>query len=313
LIRLNPVLKAQKANVLVSGGTGLIGTRLCKKLKEKGYQVKVLSRRNQSGSEIPVVFWDPDRQVIDAKALQNTDYIIHLAGANLSSWLWTRRRKRIIYKSRVSSAEFLYREIRKSGAKLKGFITASGINYYGAVTGDHIFEESDPPGSDFLGNTCYDWEQSAKHFESSGIRTTRIRTGIVLAKKGSTLQKLALPFRFGFGVIMGKGTQFLPWIHIEDLCNIYVNAIENDHMSGPYNAVAPGHSSFRNFIEMIALARKRRVWIVNIPSFLIRLVIGEMAGVVLEGSRISSVKIQHTGYKFIYPELEMAMKSLMTK
>ncbi len=189
--------------VIVTGGTGLIGRYLSKKLKEKGYEVALLSRKSSPYDDIPVYSWDPDKNMIDPEAISTADYIIHLAGAGIGDKRWTKKRKELISDSRIKTCELLFKKVQESGTKLNAFISASGIGYYGAVTSDKIFSETDHSSGDFIGETCRQWEHSADRFEESGIRTVKIRTGIVLTKKGGALARMITTVKNGYWFSFG--------------------------------------------------------------------------------------------------------------
>jgi len=300
------------AKVLITGGTGLIGQHLSRKLFKNGYDVVVLSRHRSKNNdaEIPVYYWDIDKNEIDQEALNSCDYIIHLAGVNIGEKRWTDQRKLQISKSRIKSAEFILQNIDNKDHNLKAFISASAIGYYGSITSDKVFDETDPCAEDFLGNTCNQWEQSADRFGDLGIRVVKIRTGIVLSKKGGVLSRFSIQAKTGLGSAIGDGKQYLPWIHIEDLCNIYMSAIQNTNMKDAYNAVAPEHITNNEFVRKVSERLKRPFWLPNIPSILIRLIFGEMSVMLLNGSRISSERIEATGYKFCFPTIDGALQDL---
>jgi uncharacterized protein len=299
--------------VLITGGTGLIGKHLCKTLKEKGYNIALLSRINDLAGNIPVYTWDPENNVIDPKAVSAADYIIHLAGAGISDKRWTKKRRAIILNSRIKTCELLFNKVHESGTKLKAFISASGIGYYGAVTSEKIFTETDNPSGEFIGEVCRQWEHSAGMFEKSGIRTVKVRTGIVLTGKGGALARMALPVKSGFGSALGSGRQYIPWIHIDDLCNIYIKAIADKKMTGAYNAVAPEHVTNKEFIRTLAKILGKPFFLPAVPAFVIKILFGKMSGILLYGSRISSGKIISAGFDFKFPDLENALKTLFPK
>lgn len=296
--------------VLITGGTGLVGQHLSKMLLSKGYEVSILSRTKSIDSKISVFYWDINKNTIDKEAINSVDYIIHLAGVNIAGKRWTKSRKQEIIDSRVKSTELLFYNIDPNH-NLNAFISASAIGYYGAITSNHIFTETDSPANDFLGETCRLWEDSANKFQNHGIRTVKIRTGIVLSKQGGALSKMIKPFKLGFGSALGSGKQFMPWIHIDDLCEIYIKAIEDSEMNGAYNAVAPEHINNTAFSRKIAKQLKKPFWALKIPAFLFKILFGEMADILLKGSRVSSDKIIASGYDFKYPTLKSALKNLM--
>lgn len=301
------------ATILISGGSGLIGRHLCKKLKEKGYNVAILSRTKQpnNNSDIQIYTWNLDKKEIEKKALETADYIIHLAGANIWDKRWTTKRKQLIIDSRVKTGQLIFDKIKENKHKLKAFISASAVGYYGAITSDKIFSETDPPADDFLGETCRQWEQSADRFEELGIRTVKIRTAPVLTKQGGALAKMITPVKMGIGSAIGNGKQYLPWIHINDLCGIYIKAIEDMQMNGAYNAVAPDHRVNEDFIRTLARVLKKPFWFPNIPAIAMKIIFGRMSEVVLKGSRVSSDKIRKAGYIFQFPDLENALTDLV--
>jgi hypothetical protein len=296
-------------NILITGGTGLIGQHLSHLLTKKGYKVLVLSRTK---NEDPTSFyWNIDDNYVDKQAIIKADYIIHLAGANIAEKRWTKDRKELLINSRVKTANLLFEAVKKWNPSLKGFISASGIGYYGAITSSKIFTEEDKPGNDFISEICVEWENAAKQFETIGCRTVILRTGVVFAKKESALQKIVIPIKFGFGSAIGTGKQFMPWIHIHDLCGMYLTAIENTKFSGVYNAVAPESVSNKALSKTIATILKKPFWLPNIPSFLFKLGFGEMAVILLNGSKVSSEKITETGFKFQFKKLENALINLI--
>lgn len=299
--------------VLISGGTGLIGRQLCRRLQEEKYEIAILSRTKNHEIELPVYLWNPDRNIVDEEAFVSADYIIHLAGVNIGGKRWTPERKRQILDSRIKSAELLFNQVRKLQKKPKAFITASAVGYYGAITSEEVMDETRDAFDDFLGQTCKEWEKVADHFTDIGIRSVKIRTGIVLSNHGGALPKLTLPVRLGIGSPLGSGNQYLPWIHIDDLCNIYIHAVKNMEMIGAFNAVAPQHLNNREFIKTIAYKLGKSIWFPNIPVAVLRLIFGRMSDMLIYGSMVSSEKIIAAGYKFIYPELESALEDLLCK
>jgi uncharacterized protein (TIGR01777 family) len=300
--------------VIISGGSGLIGQTLCRRLQDQGYDVAILSRKKGAASaEVNHHIWDSDRQIIDAEAINNCDYIIHLAGVNIGAGRWTQKRKQAIADSRIKSARLILDNIDRQHNSLKAFISASAIGIYGAKTTDKILTETDPPANDFLGQTCEKWEQAADGFSDMGIRTVKIRTGIVLSKKGGALAKLLIPVKLGIGSALGSGKQYMPWIHLDDLCGIYIHAMEKESMTGPYNAVAPEHTTNQAFTRKLAHALHKPFWFPKIPSLILRILFGKMSAMLLTGSRISSERIQAAGYQFRFPDLEDAFMDLYSK
>jgi uncharacterized protein len=299
--------------VIISGGRGLIGQHLSEKLKDKGYDVAILSRSRDPDSTIRSYHWNIAQKEIDKEAINHCDFIIHLAGAGIGNRRWTRKRKKEIVDSRVKSIDLIYNNLDPKNNQLKAVISASAIGYYGAVTAEHIFTEQDAPANDFLGQICSKWEDAADQFTRSGIRTVKLRTGIVLSKKRGALSRLRIPIRLGIGSAIGSGRQYMPWIHIDDLCAIYIHAIENQAISGAYNAVAPEHITNQAFTRKAARALNKPFWFPDIPAFIMKLLFGEMSLMLLKGSRVSSEKIEASGYSFLFPDLDGAFMDLFSQ
>jgi len=295
--------------ILITGGSGLIGTHLQTLLSENGYNVRILSSRQSNNN----FYWNIEKGEIDRNAIEGVDHIIHLAGTNISEKRWTSKQKQSILDSRIKSAKLLYDTIQSLEQKPKTYISASAIGYYGAITSEHVFSETDNPASDFLGTVCEKWEQAANCFENLGLRVVKLRTSVVLTKQGGVLEKLATPTRFGFGASIGTGKQYFPWIHIDDLCEMYLKAISNKSINGSYNAVAPQHCTNREFTKTVAKVLHRPIILPAIPSIILRIAFGEMADLLLKGSRVSCQKIIDSNFRFRFPTLELALKDLLKK
>jgi len=293
--------------VLVIGSTGLVGIHLIPLLKNKGYNVHAVNRLY---SVYP--FATNDLIAFEKQQILAADIIINLAGANISAKRWTKNRKQLIVDSRVNTTQMIHEIVMNHDEKrLKAYISASAVGYYGSNPIEKVFVETDSPAFDFLGETCYKWEESANLFSKIGIRTVKIRTGVVLSSRGGALPKMVVPVKFGFGSAIGSGRQFVPWIHIDDLCNIYIMAIEHANINGAYNAVAPQYSTNKEFMSLIAKVLKKPFWRLNIPSLLMKAIFGEMSVVLLAGNRVSSEKIRKAGYNFLFPDLFVAFNDLL--
>lgn len=299
------------SHVLITGGSGLVGRYLTSVLLSEGCRVSHLSRKENLFGKVRVFRWDPGKGILDADALTGTDYIIHLAGANIGEKRWTKARKAEIVSSRVGSAELLHKVVTENGINIKAFISASATGYYGSSTSEHIYTEEDGPADDFLGTTCRLWEESAGLFAGSGIRTVSVRTGVVMEKSDSALSRMLIPARSGVFPVLGSGRQYMPWIHISDLCNVYLKAILENSMAGPYNAVAPEHVTNKEFMHTLASAMGKKGFHPPVPGFLLRIAMGEMADVVLKGSRVSSEKLLASGYAFRFPVLRAALENVL--
>ncbi len=242
--------------------------------------------------------------------MEGVDTVIHLAGAGIGDKRWTKKRKQEIVDSRVRTGQLIFDSVKGNPGRLKAFITASATGYYGMVTSDRFFTEEDPPADDFTGETCRLWEQTARMFETLGIRTVIVRTGIVFTPTGGALAKMALPVRFGMGSPIGTGRQYMPWIHVDDLCGIYLKAVEDSGMEGVFNAVAPVIPTNRELTAMMAGVLGRPFWLPTVPGIAMKVLFGEMSSILLEGSRIASVKIRNAGYEFLFQEPEGALFDL---
>jgi len=290
------------AKIVITGGTGLVGTRLTALLIERKHEVRILSRYPKDKNEFK---WDVSKGFVDEKAIENIDYIIHLAGAGIADKRWGKERKKVIVNSRVATANLLFDKIKEQKIPLKGFISASGSNYYGAQTTEKIYKESAAVGTDFLGEVCRKWEAAAHQFKELDIPVTILRTGVVLSKTGGALEKM----RTHIVSPIGSGNQYMAWIHIDDLCEIYIKAVE-EGLTGVYNTVSPESHTSKTFSKTLAKAIKRPYLPISVPGFLLKLVFGELAVILLEGSRLSSDKIEKKGFVFKYKELERALESL---
>lgn len=298
-------------SVLITGGSGLIGRHLTSLLVSRGYNVSILTHHGHTMQNTRAFAWNPGKNTIDHEALEGVDYIIHLAGANIGSKRWTPGRKAEIVRSRVASARFLHRMAEERHIMIKAFISASATGIYGWAPGEAIFNENDPSADDFLGSVCREWEEAADLFDKTGSRTVKIRSAIVLEKNDSALSRLIMTSRFGFLIKAGTGRQYMPWIHISDLCNIYLKAVEDQEMKGVYNAVAPQHITHNEFIATLSGIMRLPVLPVPVPEFLMRSVFGEMSELILRGCRVSSEKIINSGYDFQFAMLEDALKNIM--
>lgn len=300
-----------KEIVLITGASGAIARVLSKKL-ENQYSIRFLTRKKEAENEFE---WDLENQIVDENAFENVSHIIHLAGANISEKRWTEDRKKELISSRVDSAQLILKILKKKNLKLKSFISASGINFYGTKITDTIFTENDAPGNDFLSEVVVVWEKAADEFKEQNVaeRVVKIRTAVVLSKNEGALAKMKTPIQFGIGSPLGSGKQYMPWIHIDDICRMYEFALKNPEVEGSYNASAPQHTTNENLTKLIAKVLNKRLLMPNVPSFILKLIFGELADALLEGSRASSEKIEKAGFEFQFPDLKMALEDLLKK
>ncbi|MBK8776420.1 MAG: TIGR01777 family protein [Saprospiraceae bacterium] len=297
--------------ILIIGGSGLVGRHLTQMLLRAGYKVIWLTRHIQNDIDIVQYKWDWQRQTIDRTAFEETDTIINLSGASINGRRWNTAWKKAIYDSRVRSTNFLFECISKQPNKIKTYISASATGIYGVTTTDHIFHETDEPANDFLAKTCQDWEYAASQFSSLGIRTVMIRSGIALSSDSTAFKNIILPVKWGLGAALGTGQQVFPWIYVEDLCGIYMRAVEYTSMYGAYNAVAPESITNHTLMKSLANHLQKPFWLPNVPAWVIKTLFGQLADSLLRGSRISADKIQSTGFKFEYPQLNKALYAIV--
>ncbi|MGV3642087.1 MAG: TIGR01777 family oxidoreductase [Adhaeribacter sp.] len=294
--------------ILITGGSGLIGTRLSEMLIDQGYEVAHLSRNTRQYSHYKTFKWDIDRGFIDDNVLAYADYIINLAGASVAEGKWTKDRKREILESRVKSTALLQECLRKTNHHVKAFISASAIGIYGD-TGQHLVTEESQYGEDFLAQVCRQWETAAWQVHELGIRTCILRLGIVLSNKGGALPQMAKPVKLMAGAPLGSGKQYMSWIHIDDLCRLFIQAIEEPQFQGVYNAVAPNPVTNEEFTRLLAQVMHRPLTGLKVPAVGLKLMLGEMSEVVLEGQRVSGNKVMQTGFTFEYQSPQKALES----
>ncbi|PZU85876.1 MAG: TIGR01777 family protein [Chryseobacterium sp.] len=296
--------------ILISGATGLVGKKLSKKLYERGYQVEILVRSKSENSDFKAYIWDYEKGFLEKGALDNTYIFIHLAGASISK-RWTESYKKEIYTSRINSAQFIYEQLQKQNIHPEAVISASAVGFYGQITSEHIFSEQDTSAEDFLGSVCTDWEQKALQFENLGSRVVRVRTATVLSEKDGALKVFRKPIDFNMGAVLGTGKQYFPWIHLDDLVDIYFKAVEDVSMNGAYNASAPDFVNNEVVTKKLASHLNKKIWLPNIPKFIIKAILGDMSVLALEGSRISSNKIENSGFRFKYSNLDSALSDVL--
>lgn len=282
--------------VLITGGTGLVGKRLSELLLEKGYEPVLLSRNPKPLSKTKQYRWDIGKNFIEPAAIEEADYIVHLAGEGIADKPWTSARKKQLLESRTKSSEVLLQALKAYPNKVKAVVAASAIGFYGN-TGDSLITEDAPSGKGFLSEVCVAWEKATTPF-AEVTRLAQLRIGIVLSTQGGALTELQKPINFGLGAYIGNGNQFYSWIHIDDLCGIIIHALEHEEVIGVYNAVAPNPVRNRDLVDAIRFALKKPSVGLPSPEFAIKLIMGEMAAVVLDSCKVSAQKIIQSGYQF---------------
>lgn len=299
------------AKILITGGSGSVGKHLIPRLLFCGHQVSIIGRSKKEIPGVESYTWNLDKEELNERALAGVTHIIHLAGASIADKPWSPNRKREIIESRVKPLQMLAKALSNRNQRIEAIISSSAVGFYGGVTSDKVFAEADKPASDFMGATCKMWEDAVRLFEPVANREVRIRTSVVLMNDAGALPKLVRPTKLGFGAAVGSGKQWMPWIHIDDLVEIFTEGVANQKMQGVFNAVAPEHANQAEMIKKIGKALNRPTFLPPIPKFLAETLMGEMATVVTEGSRVSSQKIQTTGFEFKFPELQPALNDLL--
>ena len=295
--------------IIITGGTGLVGKRLTTFLQEKGYEVNILCRNPKQPNEYK---WNIEANFIDEKVFENAIAIIHLAGAGVADKRWTDERKQEIIDSRVKSTQLLFEYLAEGKHQIQSFISASAVGFYGDRKNE-LLTEASSNGTGFLAEVCQLWENEVEKIASITIAVSKIRIGIVLSKDGGALPKLDFPIRFGIGAYIGNGKQFVPWIHIDDLCQIFFHLFEHKNQNSTYNACAPDVKTNKEMSKTIAHVLHRPFIPFPAPEFVLKTVMGEMAAMLLMSNNCTSKKIQQTGFVFQFPTLEKALENIYQK
>lgn len=298
-----------KEIVLITGANGMVAKRLRQLLLPR-FNVRFLTRNPKKDDEF---HWDLQKQIIDVHALIGVNHIIHLAGADISEKRWTKSRKAEIISSRVDSAELLFKKLSENNLKIKSFITASAIGYYGSSDQVQKLNEASSKGDGFLADVVDQWERVADQFllEKVAERVVKIRTGVILAKEKGALPKMTLPIKYGIGAPLGTGKQNISWIHIDDICRIYQFVIERSELQGVFNGVSPNPVTNKELTREIARKIKRPTLFPSIPSWILKIVFGEMSSVLLDNIKVSSQKIEKAGFQFQFPNIKEALDNLL--
>src|SRR4051812_5208736 len=304
--------------VIITGGTGLIGKQLSALLIKKGYSVIIFShsQQNSKGQNNPLIArWNIETGKIDKDAIAKADYIIHLAGAGVADKRWTKERKKEIVESRTKSGALLVKALQETQNNVTAVVSSSAIGWYGADTNasrKNGFTENELPSTDFLGEACRLWEESIEPVRALDKRLVKLRTGIVLSNEGGALAEFKKPLKAGIAAILGTGNQVVSWVHIDDVCRMYLAAIQNEEMSGAYNAVAPAPVTNKELILSLAKKMRGNTYLpVHVPAFALKLALGEMSIEVLKSATINANKILHSGFAFSYSTIDAALTQLM--
>ena len=305
--------------VLITGGSGMLGTALSKQLLNIGYRVIVVTRRlPESVNTLPKLsyaVWNVKQQTIDPDAIKKADYIIHLAGAGVVDRKWTEAYKKEISDSRTESSKLLITALKNIPNKVRAVVSASAIGWYGAdVANNKPFEENDKPSESFLGKTCVLWEQSIEPVTLLNKRLVKFRIGIVLSNTGGALAEFKKPLAGGIAGILGDGKQVVSWVHIDDLCRLFIYGMENTNLSGVYNAVAPLPVTNKELTLELAKQKRGKFFIpLHVPEFVLKLILGDRSVEVLKSTNVSDAKIINTGFKFLFPSISLALQDLCKK
>jgi uncharacterized protein (TIGR01777 family) len=298
--------------ILITGGTGLLGMRISFLLKEQGLNVRHLSRTENLNATYSAYKWDLNAQTIDSKALDGVDGIIHLAGAGIADSRWTKSRKKAILDSRTNSSKLLTKALNDQENQVKVFVSCSAVGYYGNRK-DMVLDETSKAGTGFMSEVCVKWEQSVEKIRAMGIRTPIIRVGIVLSTQGGALPKLNMSYPFRLGSYFGNGQQYYSWIHLDDICQIFIKAILNDQMTGIYNGTAPSPATNKDLAQAISKAHHQKTLLVPAPSFAAKTLLGEMSAVVLHSTRAIPKALQEMQHVFQFTDLVAALEDLFKR
>jgi len=299
--------------ILITGASGLIGSALTEHLLREGYRVRHMGRTLKGRTDVEEFTWDPGLGKIDERALENTDVIVHLAGTNVGGKRWTEQQKQAIINSRVQSTATLLKATERLQQKPQKIICASAMGYYGVRSSGQAFHENDPPGTDFMARVCVEWENAIAGFSQLSLPVLIFRIGVVLSAEGGALPVMAKPVRMYAGAPVGNGKQVVSWIHIDDLCRLFIRGIQEENFQGVYNAAAPHPVTNRELTQAIGKQLRKPVWKMRVPAFLLRMMLGEQADIVLEGVNVSADKLLSDGFSFRYSLIDEALADLLRK
>ncbi|MCW3127747.1 MAG: hypothetical protein JWO03_3405 [Bacteroidetes bacterium] len=300
--------------VLITGGNGLIGSRLQTLLLDKGYGVNIIGRTAHVSTDPRVRFftWNVAAGSIDTSAFDGVSVIIHLAGAGVADKRWTALRKMEIYDSRIDSTRLIYNALATVTHQVKTIVSASAVGYYGDC-GAEVLTETHEPGSSFLAKVTDGWETEVARMETLGIRHACCRIGIVLSRLGGALPALERTIPLGIAGYFSKPDLYYSWIHIDDVCGIMIHALEKDNMKSSYNTTAPGPIPIKELMRAIVQAKGSKAILTPVPPFALKIALGEMSEAVLNSQRCSNRKIMEAGYTFTFPDLKGALEEIYSK
>tara|TARA_B100000768_G_scaffold104242_1_gene96810 strand:- start:624 stop:1523 length:900 start_codon:yes stop_codon:yes gene_type:complete len=292
--------------ILITGGSGLLGSALTKKLLKNNIEVVHLTRNKSSKNDVKNYLWNWQKNEIDEKCFIGVTHIVHLAGAGIAEKAWTQKRKEQIVKSRVLTTRLLHSKITQLNLPISAFVAASAVGIYGAQKSEKVFHEQDQPFEDFLGNCCKQWENSVDNFEKIS-RVVKLRLGVILDKNHGALPRIANMVKNGIGSPLGDGQQFMPWIHIKDAVNIFFESILDEKISGTFNTVSNDYITNSELTKKIGKVFNKKIWLPNVPSFVLKFLYGEMSDTILKGVKVSNEKLKRIELKLKYEKIEDAL------
>ena len=295
--------------ILVTGGTGLVGNMLTKKLQDQGYEVSIMTRSPEKVKNLKAFYWDIKKQEIDEKCLDGIDTIIHLAGENIADGRWTDDRKKALISSRTESIGLIYDLIKRKEHQVKTVLSASAVGFYGD-RGEEILDETSKPGTGFLAYCCEEWEKAVEQGTEMGLRVAKFRIGLLLTPKGGVLDIFKLMVKSFTATKLGSGEQWFPWIHSDDLIGMFLWAVENEDAKGVYNATAPNPVRNKEFTKTLSDVLHRPFWPFAIPKAMFKLLMGEKSELVLMSTHTKPDKIIKAGYTFKFLSLKSALEDL---
>ena len=295
--------------ILISGGSGLLGSALTKKLLKNNIEVVHLTRYKSSKNDVKNYLWNWEKNEIDENCFSGVTHIVHLAGAGIAEKAWTQKRKEQIVKSRVFTTRLLHSKTSELNLPISAFIAASAVGIYGGQISDKVFTEEDEPFEDFMGNCCEQWENSVDKFESKS-KVVKLRLGVILDKNHGALPRIANMVKNGIGSPLGDGKQYMPWIHIKDAVNIFFESIVNEKISGTFNVVSSDYITNSELTNKIGEVFNKKIWLPNVPSFVLKFLYGEMSDTILKGVKVSNKKLEEIEVKLKYEKIEDALSEI---
>ncbi len=300
--------------VLITGATGFVGSGLVDKFLKRNFSVNVLTRNVpraavKFGDKVDYFKWEPIDEIAPTGAFKNVDAVIHLLGENIAGKRWSEKVKKEVYDSRIIGTENLIEGLVASEQKVKTFVSTSAIGIYGVREDEDISEEEKIIPRDFLSKLCIDWEKAVDENLPAGIRKCIMRVGIVLGRNGGALSKMELPFKCGVGGVVGSGKQMMSWIHVEDLRELYFDAVKKEEFTGVINATAPNPVNNKTFTKSLGKVLSRPT-IFPLPSFAAEVALGELSTILLDGQKVLPKRALELGYNYQYPKIDKALEHL---